>query len=707
LEFATTARLREDDSYRLGSSRKRVLLGPADSREPLKSSQQRHLLSSAQYADKLLSDIESILASASSKSPFPKFQIDLTPAQIKVTQDYLARIRAHLVRVLESQGIVPPPARFKATHAIRVSLGFADIAFSECRAENMLGYGEVPEDAVAELNGLVGEMRGSLSKLSGYLTEEAREDFTARLARLAREGQDTRLAEVLARVIDQHGMVEFRPAIAAILDRMGRNQFEIAVFGRVSSGKSSLLNYIVEAAVLPVGVTPVTSVPTRLMFGPSPRGKVWIAGKEPEEFEISRLPEFVTEQANPGNAKHVTRIAVEFPAARLHEGVVFVDTPGLGSLATAGAIATMAYLPRCDLGVVLVDAGSTLTLDDIATLGALREAAIPSLVLLSKADLLSPEDRKRTIDYVAGHIASELGLTLPVHAVSIEKDHAYLLEQWIAEQIAPLYGRHRELARQSLDRKIGALRGQVEASLSARLERPRAVEAVEADEAKLRHIETELRVAAGRFTEVRAALFRVTDGIREGGPAALARAADAASAEGQSILSALSSAAAEPASLVFETLRNFVAELEQLLERAGAELQQSARLEEGALGSVLKEMPLLDLGGIKPQAQLVTWRSRLSRAWDARHLEGRLQSQIGAEVDRAFANYGRMLEVWLRTALAALEYGFDTYADAFRVQLGRSAQSSPSLPAEQEAIRRDLELLRSPSRQPEEIADRA
>jgi GTP-binding protein EngB required for normal cell division len=680
-------------------------LGSADSREPLNSSQQRHLLSSAQYADKLLSDIESILASASSKSPFPKFQIDLNPAQIKVIQDYLARIRAHMVRVLESQGIVPPPAAFRATHAIRVSLGFADIAFSECRAENMLGYGDVPEESVAELNGLVGEMRGLLSKLSGYLTEDTREDFAARLARLGREGQDTRLAEILARIIDRHGMVEFRPAIAAILDRMGRNQFEIAVFGRVSSGKSSLLNYIIEASVLPVGVTPVTSVPTRLMFGPSPRGKVWLAGQEPEAFEISRLPEFVTEQANPGNSKHVTRIAVEFPAARLHEGIVFVDTPGLGSLATAGAIATMAYLPRCDLGVVLVDAGSTLTLDDIATLGALREAAIPALVLLSKADLLSPEDRKRTIDYVAGHIASELGLTLPVHAVSIEKDHAYLLEQWIAEQIAPLYGRHRELAKQSLDRKIGALRGQVAAALSARLEHPLAAEAPDVDAPKLRHIESELRVAAGRFAEVRAALFRVTDGIRQGGPAALARAAYAGD---EGILSALSSAAAEPANLVFETLRNFVAELEQLLERAGAELKQSVRIEEGALGSVLKEMPRLDLGGIQPQATLVTWRSRLSHAWDARHLEHRLQSQIGDAVERAFATYGRMLEVWLRGALAGIEHGFDTYADAFRVQLGRGAQSSPSLPAEQEAIRRDLELLRSPTRQPEEIAaDRA
>jgi len=70
---------------------------------------------------------------------------------------------------------------------------------------------------------------------------------------------------------------------------------------------------------------------------------------------------------------------VELPAAGLREGVVYVDTPGLGSLATAGAAETKAYLPRCDLGIVLIDAGSTLTQDDLATIQTLYEAGNPGL----------------------------------------------------------------------------------------------------------------------------------------------------------------------------------------------------------------------------------------------------------------------------------------------------------------------------------------
>jgi hypothetical protein len=44
----------------------------------LNSSQRLHLLTSCQYADKLLSEIEATLAASQSKSPFPKFKPDIS-----------------------------------------------------------------------------------------------------------------------------------------------------------------------------------------------------------------------------------------------------------------------------------------------------------------------------------------------------------------------------------------------------------------------------------------------------------------------------------------------------------------------------------------------------------------------------------------------------------------------------------------------------
>jgi len=127
--------------------------------------QRRHLLTSCQYADKLLSEIESVLVASQSKSPFPRFKPDISPAQAKVVQDYIARMRAQLVRILASQGIPIPAPMFGSVHSIRVTLGFVDIAFDEVRAKRMVGYGEVAPGVATEMSGLVDEMQGIASRL--------------------------------------------------------------------------------------------------------------------------------------------------------------------------------------------------------------------------------------------------------------------------------------------------------------------------------------------------------------------------------------------------------------------------------------------------------------------------------------------------------------------------------------------------------------
>jgi hypothetical protein len=89
-----------------------------------------------------------------------------------------------------------------------------------------------------------------------------------------------------------------------------------------------------------------------------------------ERIDPARLGDYASEEGNPGNYKHVTDILVRLPSPRLREGAVLVDTPGVGSLALAGAAETFAYLPRCDLGVVLIDAASNLNSDDLALIRA-------------------------------------------------------------------------------------------------------------------------------------------------------------------------------------------------------------------------------------------------------------------------------------------------------------------------------------------------
>lgn len=651
--------------------------------------QKQHLLSNCQYADKLLSEIEGILHSSQSNSVFPKYSGSLAPAQIRVIEDYITRIRFQILTALKSQNVPIPEPQFRTAHSVKVTLTFAGIAFEECTADKMRGYGEVPPDVVPELNGLVTEIKAMLDQLNGFLSQGVDQDPAERLRRLTRTGDEVQLLRKLERAITQHGLVDYRGRLSAIVDRLESKSFEIALFGRVSSGKSSLLNHVVGADVLPVGVNPITAVPTRMVFGASPRILVTVAGQSPRIVEIERIAEYVTEQQNPANKKRVERLVVEYPSDKLRDGVVLVDTPGLGSLASAGAAETLAYLPRCDLGVVLIDAGSTLTAEDLSTLQALNEAAIQTVVLLSKADLLARDDIARSREYIAQQIRSNLRLDLPVQAVSVQPGFVDLLDRWFSDELAPLYERHQQLTLESIRRKIGALRDAVAGVLKSRLDR--ALHQASDNTESLPSAaaaETKLRRVSGRFEEVREQWFRVTLKLREYGPTfpheAAIRIVDTWRAKRSTTpvtWESLSELATLIAAEKATTIRSLMEELAKDLSTAIREVSELLG-EDGASASeelslVVKEMPRIDLGSgdldVKPP-----WAIGFSRWVAARKVERRLRNSSGAQIEESFATYASMLDAWSRRIAGELQLRFNNYADAQRARLARLSISATS-----------------------------
>ena len=374
----------------------------------------------------------------------------------------------------------------------------------------MRGYGPVSEDGATDLHGIVAELQSAVKELHRYILQPRSGDLRERVEKLASQGWDVAALHRIAEIIDRHGLTEFRPTISMLLDRVEDTALEIAIFGRVSTGKSSLLNHVIGADLLPVGVTPITAVPTRIGYGQEPSVRVWQEGRGVSEHSIQELASFVDERLNPENQKRVGRILVLYPSERLREGIIFVDTPGIGSLATSGAAETLAYLPRCDAGIVLVDAGSTLTPDDLKIVGALNQASTATTVLISKADLLSAQDLEQQMAYVKRQLHTEFGTDLPVRPVSVMPSHGALLEQWFDEELSPLYERKQRLLQESLTRKTLALAGAVRSALEvsssyARIEGE--------DRLQLEEIDLELRRSAGDLQKFQSELRRTTEEI--------------------------------------------------------------------------------------------------------------------------------------------------------------------------------------------------
>jgi GTP-binding protein EngB required for normal cell division len=667
----------------------------------LNKNHKQHLRATCQEVDRLLIEIETFLSISDFKSPFPPYSNDLTPVQKQVARDYSARIRAQIVRVLESQSIPLPPPTCGISKAIAANLIGVDIAVEELKPKYMSGYGAIPEEAIADLNGLVGELQGLVEKFRLYLVQGAGQDLQERLARLEQTGGAIELLKRLEACIAKHGLVEFRSSLSMILERLEDQQLEIALFGRVSSGKSSLLNYLLQTKLLPVGVNPVTAFPTRIRYGAVPKLTVWFASQNTQQFPIEQLVEFASERHNPANIKQVTRIGIEFPSPRLQEGFVFVDTPGLGSLASAGAAETIAYLPRCDLGIVLIDAGATLTQEDLATIQTLYEAAIPALVLLSKVDALNPTDWEQSLHYIADKLHSQLGFSLPVYPVSVVGEQAGLVEQWFEQELRPLCDRHQQLAEQSIRRKIGALRESVMAALAMKLEQ--SEQRPQRQVISLKDVETALRRTTGRFEETRLMCETLTDDRVNLSERTLEQAATEiiarwATPTAQAINvddivhSVMLQVSANQAQKIYQVLRELAQAMATALNQTAMALEQNHVPSDAEFFDCLQEMPRFELGRLDLNLQPPFWLA-LSQSFATQNVKSKLQQQVGGVISDAFRAYQRLLKPWVRQTLTTLQTHFDNYADIYRAQLERLTTVSDDSLQHHDSIQSDLDSL--------------
>lgn len=652
-----------------------------------------------------LEEMEAMLAQSGIDSPFARFVNDLSPTERQVMEDYFRRIREAMQACLREAGIPLEIERTSLRWAVRGGLIFLESAVAEFAAERLRGYGELSAEGRAQAERIQHELRRWIERAGVYLRQGLGRDLGQRLARLDAASADAKQLEALDRIVTRRGLVEFRPRLDEIVRRLEAPRFEIAVFGRVSSGKSSLLNHIAGRDVLPVGVVPITAVPTRLTRGERALAMVAFAERESRTVAVEELRAYASEEGNPANRKHVTAIDVYAPSLRLREGVVLVDTPGIGSLARAGSAETFAYLPRCDLGVVLIDAASTINADDLTLLRLLAEAGVPVQVLLSKADLLTSDQRRQAAEYIREQIQRELGLDVAVHPVSIVGADEAILDQWFEREIEPLLARSRALAEQSLRRKLAHLRESVTAVLDmlrwrSRKTMPNGHSTIDAASARrwLDEADEAIRRARHRCRDWTMDLPQLRGDLLSRAAKAVV-AADGFIRDGRdedAVAVVLHRALTQRS----QTARAIVTELQQRLIHTLNSLQQILPMR-GADEAPVRDfccqaLPPVDVRLPRDAAvRARPWWSRLllsAAEWEARR---KLAQNLGPLLNEQLEVYDRQVQAWLRSSLEQLAGLYEAQADMFREQARRMTHDSAEAPPDEQALEADLRELRA------------
>ena len=187
-----------------------------------------------------------------------------------------------------------------------------------------------------------------------------------------------------------------------LLTRLAEDRFNLLVVGRFSRGKSTLMNALLGGDHLPTGIVPLTSVITTVRYGSQKQvvlnfNDSGLRRKVP----LSQLAEYVTQQSNPANIKHVAYAEIELPVEILRRGFFFVDSPGLGSSITENTRTTEQFLPEADAFVLVTSYESPLSEEEDRILHRIRLTNKRLFVVLNKQDTVTAEERSQAFKFVS------------------------------------------------------------------------------------------------------------------------------------------------------------------------------------------------------------------------------------------------------------------------------------------------------------------
>jgi hypothetical protein len=224
--------------------------------------------------------------------------------------------------------------------------------------------------------------------------------------------------DAVAAIATDLGRDDFAHRLVVAAARVKRPATIICIVGEFKQGKSSLVNAMLGQSVCPVDDDIATSAITLLHYGAERTVEVRRRvdeGVVVEQVDSATLAEWVSEHGNPDNVKGVERVDISLPHPLLADGLVIVDTPGMGGLGAGHAASTLAFLPFADGLVFVTDASAELSEPEAEFLDRAAELCPNIAFVLSKTDLYPAW---RQIERIDASRRAELDGAKPILPVS-------------------------------------------------------------------------------------------------------------------------------------------------------------------------------------------------------------------------------------------------------------------------------------------------
>ena len=200
----------------------------------------------------------------------------------------------------------------------------------------------------------------------------------------------------LSSISQQYGKSAVIENINNAIDKID-NSTSILFCGEFKRGKSSLINAIIGDEICPTDIGIATAVVTRIMYGQTKKA-VRYYGNLLEGENALKKEEIAWDDIQKYTVGDVIEIGstvqmdLYYPSEFLKEGLVVIDTPGIGGLDPRHANLTAMALPYADIAVFITDASEPVTESELKFYEKKVASRVKStIVLINKSDILSQD----------------------------------------------------------------------------------------------------------------------------------------------------------------------------------------------------------------------------------------------------------------------------------------------------------------------------
>ncbi|ARU60044.1 hypothetical protein CBW65_02410 [Tumebacillus avium] len=200
----------------------------------------------------------------------------------------------------------------------------------------------------------------------------------------ARQDEMPRALAVLRERMAAAGDEKNAAKVAELSEKWEQGAFAIAFCGHFSAGKSSMINKLLGADILPSSPIPTSANIVEIRGGAEKKALAYLTDGDAIEFDLDTELEKIKNYAADGNT--VVKIEITHPSELLGEHVSVMDTPGIDSTDDAHKVSTESALHLADVIFYVMDYNHVQSELNFSFTKTLKDRGKPVYLVVNQID---------------------------------------------------------------------------------------------------------------------------------------------------------------------------------------------------------------------------------------------------------------------------------------------------------------------------------